>query len=219
MLIVAIRTIILYTSLLFTLRLMGKSELSKMSPFQLTVIFMIAELAAIPLDSIDASLVNGLIAIFMLTFLQILLSFLCIKVEWFKNFISGKPTIIIEKGKLNIEELRKQRITLTDLMEELRIKNCPSIDQIDYAIIETNGELSIVKKEDSLSSIIISDGNLYLNNLKYSGLDYQSFENKLRKANITNPKDVFLALCDKDKTLHIYLEDKSYGPYAKEIKL
>ena len=100
MLIVAIRTIILYSALLFTLRLMGKSELSKMSPFQLTVVFMIAELAAIPLDSIDASLVNGLIAIFMLTFLQILISYLSTKIEWFKNFVSGRPSIIIEKGKL-----------------------------------------------------------------------------------------------------------------------
>lgn len=219
MLIVAIRTFIVYSTLLFTIRLMGKSELSKMSPFQLTVIFMIAELAAIPLDSIDASLINGLIAIFMLTFLQILFSFLCLKMEWFKNFISGKPTVIIEKGKLNIKELKKQRISITDLMEELRIKGCPSIEQIDYAIVETNGELSLVEKDDSLSSIIVSDGNLYSENLKYSGLDYQSFQNKLRKAGITSIKDVFLVLCDEDKTLHIYIEDKTQSPYAKEIKI
>ena len=141
MLIVAIRTVILYSALLFTIRLMGKSELSKMSPFQLTVVFMIAELAAIPLDSIDASLINGLIAIFMLTFLQILISYLSTKVESFKNFISGRPTIIIENGKLNIQELKKQRITLNDLMEQLRIKNCPCISDIEHAIIETNGEL------------------------------------------------------------------------------
>ena len=219
MLLVAIRTIILYSSLLFTLRLMGKSELSKMSPFQLTVIFMIAELAAIPLDSIDASLVNGLIAIFMLTFLQVLISFLSIKVEWFKKFISGKPSIIIEKGKLNIAELQKQRVTLTDLMEELRINNCSSIGEIDYAIIETNGDLSLIKKTDTFSSIIISNGNLYDENLRFSGLDYQSFESKLRKAGINSFNDVFLALCDKDGTLHIYVEDESNGPYAKEIKI
>ena len=217
MLIVAIRTIILYLSLLFTLRLMGKSELSKMSPFQLTVIFMIAELAAIPLDSIDASLVNGLIAIFMLTFLQILISFLSTKTEAFKTFISGRPSIIIEKGKLNIEEIRKQRISLTDLLEQLRIKDCSAISEVAYAIIETNGELSIITKEQNFSTIIISDGNLYEENLRFSGMDNQTFENKLRKAGVTSFEDVFLALCDQDKTLHIYLDQK--GMFAKEIKI
>ena len=217
MLIVAIRTFVLYSALLFTIRLMGKSELSKMSPFQLTVVFMIAELAAIPLDSIDASLINGLIAIFMLTFLQILISFLSTKVEWFKNFISGRPAIIIEKGKLNIEEIRKQRISLTDLMEQLRIKNCPSISNIKYAIIETNGELSIITKEQDFCSIIISDGNLYEENLRFSGLDYEGFENKLRKAGITSVDQVFLALCDQNKYLHIFTEDNP--PFAKEVKI
>ena len=219
MLIVAIRTVILYLSLLFTLRLMGKSELSKMSPFQLTVIFMIAELAAIPLDSIDASLINGIIAIFMLTFLQILISFLCIKSERFKTFISGRPTIIIEKGKLNIKEIRKQRITLTDLMEQLRIKDCSNISDVEYAIVETNGELSIIKKGEILSSIIISDGNFYEKNLSFSGLDKRTFHNKLKKAGINSIDSVFLALCDEKKVLHIYTEDDNNCPYAKEIKI
>ena len=217
MLIVAIRTIILYSALLFTLRLMGKSELSKMSPFQLTVVFMIAELAAIPLDSIDASLVNGLIAIFMLTFLQILISYLSTKIEWFKNFVSGRPSIIIEKGKLNINEIRKQRIALTDLMEQLRIKNCSSISDVAYAIIETNGELSLITKGQQFSAIIISDGILYEENLRFSGLDYQTFESKLRKVGVTSIQDVFLVLCDQDKTLHIYKEEN--GTFAKEIKI
>ena len=217
MLIVAIRTVILYSALLFTLRLMGKSELSKMSPFQLTVVFMIAELAAIPLDSIDASLVNGLIAIFMLTFLQILISYLSTKIEWFKNFVSGRPSIIIEKGKLNINEIRKQRIALTDLMEQLRIKNCSSISDVAYAIIETNGELSLITKGQQFSAIIISDGTLYEENLRFSGLDYQTFESKLRKVGVTSIQDVFLVLCDQDKTLHIYTEEN--GTFAKEIKI
>ena len=217
MLIVAIRTVILYSALLFTLRLMGKSELTKMSPFQLTVVFMIAELAAIPLDSIDASLVNGLIAIFMLTFLQILISYLSTKIEWFKTFVSGRPSIIIEKGKLNIKEIRKQRIALTDLMEQLRIKNCSSISDIAYAIIETNGELSLITKDQQFGAIIVSDGKLYEENLRFSGLDYQNFENKLRKVGITSIKDVLLALCDNDKTLHIYTEQN--GTFAKEIKI
>lgn len=114
MLIVAIRTLIMYLVLLLAVRIMGKSELSKMSPFQLVIVFMIAELAAIPIDSADASLINGIIAITMLMFLQVLISFLSIKSESFKNFISGKPTMLIEKGKLNVKELTRQRISCTD---------------------------------------------------------------------------------------------------------
>ncbi len=123
MLIVAIRTLIMYIALLFSVRMMGKSELSKMSPFQLVIVFMIAELAAIPIDSADASLINGLVAIFMLMFLQILISFLSIKSESFKNFVSGKPTILIDKGKLNVSELGRLRITTTDLLDQNTFEN------------------------------------------------------------------------------------------------
>ena len=99
MLIVAIRTFILYTAVLFAVRLMGKSELSKMSPFQMVVLFMIAELAAIPIDSTSASLINGVMAIFTLMFLQIAISFLATKCEWFKGLVTDKPSVLIEKGK------------------------------------------------------------------------------------------------------------------------
>jgi len=217
-LIVALRTFIMYSALLFALRLMGKSELSKMSPFQLVVVFMIAELAAIPIDSNDASLINGLMAIFTLTFLQILCSVISIKCEKFKTFISGKPTIIIKDGKLNIEELEKQRISITDLLEQLRIQNVPSVNEIKFAILESNGQLSIIN-ERILPSIIISDGHFYENNLLFSGMDYQTFQNKLRKNNITSYEDIFLCFCDSQKRLHIYMRDSSSKPYAKEIQI
>ena len=218
MLIIALRTFIMYSALLFALRLMGKSELSKMSPFQLVVVFMIAELAAIPIDSADASLINGLMAIFTLTFLQILCSYISIKNESFKNFISGKPTILINKGKINIEELQKQRISITDLMEQLRVQNMPSINEIKFAVLESNGQLSIINK-NILPAILISDGHFYEHNLVFSGMDHQSFLNKLRSINLTSFEDIFLCFCDSDKTLHIYMKDDSSKPYAKEIKI
>ena len=96
MIIVCIRTFILYLIVLFTLRVMGKSELSKLSTFQMVVLFMIAELASIPIDSPSSSLVNGTVAIFTLLFLQVLLSLISIKNEKFKNLINGKPSMIID---------------------------------------------------------------------------------------------------------------------------
>lgn len=235
MLIIAIRTLIMYAALLFSVRIMGKSELSKMSPFQLVVVFMIAELAAIPIDSAEASLINGLVAIFTLMFLQILISFLSTKSEIFKNFISGKPSILIEKGKLNIKELSRLRITITDLMEQLRIQGCPSISDVEYAIMESNGQLSVIEKAESapitpkdmklsvtqgaLPVIIISDGNLYDKNLILVGMDVNGFNTKLKKAGISEIKEIFMAFCDESKNIHVYLKDKTSGSYAKEVVL
>ena len=235
MLIVAIRTLIMYAALLFSVRMMGKSELSKMSAFQLVVVFMIAELAAIPIDSTDASLINGLVAIFTLMFLQVLISYISTKSEGFKTLISGRPSIIIEKGKLNVRELSRLRISITDLLEQLRIQDCPSICDVQYAIMESNGQLSVIKKavdkpvtpkdidlavsEGVLPAIIISDGNLYDRNLIYSGVDLVSFENRMRSAGIKDIKKVFLAFCDENKQFHIYLHDSASGPFTKEVKI
>lgn len=235
MLIVAIRTLIMYTALLFSVRMMGKSELSKMSAFQLVVVFMIAELAAIPIDSTDASLINGLMAIFTLMFLQVLISYISTKSEGFKTLISGRPSILIEKGKLNVRELSRLRISITDLLEQLRIQDCPSICDVQYAIMESNGQLSVIKKaagkpvtpkdidlavsEGVLPAIIISDGNLYDRNLIYSGVDLASFENRMRSAGIKDMKKVFLAFCDENKQFHIYLRDSASGPFTKEVKI
>ena len=235
MLIVAIRTLIMYAALLFSVRMMGKSELSKMSAFQLVVVFMIAELAAIPIDSTDASLINGLMAIFTLMFLQVLISYISTKSEGFKTLISGRPSILIEKGKLNVRELSRLRISITDLLEQLRIQDCPSICDVQYAIMESNGQLSVIKKavdkpvtpkdidlavsEGVLPAIIISDGNLYDRNLIYSGVDLVSFENRMRSAGIKDIKKVFLAFCDENKQFHIYLHDSASGPFTKEVKI
>ncbi len=235
MLIVAIRTLIMYFAVLLAVRIMGKSELSKMSPFQLVIVFMIAELAAIPIDSADVSLINGIIAISMLMFLQVLISFLSIKSEGFKTFISGKPTMLIEKGKLNVRELARQRITSTDLLEQLRLENCPSISDVEYAILESNGKLSVIPKaknrpvtpkdmklpvsEGVLPAIVVSDGHLYDRNLIIAGIDQINFEKKLKSVGITSFKNIFLAFCDADKKLHIYTAEKDLGPYAKEVQL
>ncbi len=235
LLIVAIRTFILYMIVLLAIRLMGKSELSKMSPFQLVIAFMIAELAAIPIDDPSVSLINGVIAIFMLMFLQILFSFLSIKSEGFKNFISGKPSILVEKGKLNIKELRRLRITCTDLMEQLRLENCPSISSVQYAIMESNGQLTVIPKADNkpvtpkdlklavtegaLPVIVISDGVLYQKNLMLAGFSEDELKARLTAVKILSYQQVFLAFCDENKEFHVYLYGEKNTPYALEVKI
>ena len=240
MLIVAARTLILYVLVLVSMRLMGKSELSKMSPFQLVIVFMIAELAAIPIDDPAVSLVNGVMAIFTLMFLQILISYLSIKSERFKNFVTGKPSILIDKGRLNVKELRRLRITSTDLMEQLRLENCPSLSDVQYAIMESNGQLTVIPKadfqplkprdmklavsEETLPVILISDGTLYSRNLLLVGISEKVFHNQLAAKGLQSIQDIFLAFCDEDKKIHIYLEAEKTGSrraesYAQEVIL
>lgn len=226
MLLVLVRTVILYFLVLLTIRIMGKSELSEMSPFQLVIIFMIAELAAIPIESPSVPLINGIAAIFALMFLQTLLSTISIKCEWFKNFINGKPSILVDQGVINQKELRDLRITLNDLMEQLRIKNISSLADVEYAIMESNGELSVIIKPDKrpltradagiekedrfMPVVIISDGVLYKRNLYR--MRWQ--ENELKQVldqHALSYKDIFLAFADDEKKLHIYVstDDKS----------
>ncbi|MCI6854558.1 MAG: DUF421 domain-containing protein [Firmicutes bacterium] len=235
MLIVAIRTFVLYIIVLIAVRIMGKSELSKMSPFQLVIVFMIAELAAMPIDDPTTSLINGVMAIFTLMLLQVLISFLSIKSEKFKNLVSGKPSILIEKGKLNIKELSKLRITSTDLLEQLRLENCPSLSNVEYAIMESNGQLTVIPKaeekpltpkdmgltvnEGLLPMIVISDGTLYVKNLLVAGISEEMFRQKLAGAGISSYENIFLAFYDENKVFHVYLHSENTKPFAAEVKI
>ncbi len=219
---VLIRTILLYFIVLFVLRIMGKGELSKMSPFQLIVIFMIAELASIPIESPDVSMITGVTAIFTLLLLQVLISFLSIKSDKMKNFFGGRPSVLIDKGEINLSEMKKLRISINDLMEQLRIGSAPSISDVEYAVMEANGDLSIIqkagkkpvtsedisviKKRETMPSVLISDGVLYRSNMESSGWSEKSLEYTLSETGVSGGiSSVFLAFCDEKAALHVYM--------------
>lgn len=232
MTVVLIRTVILYLIVLFVIRIMGKGELSKMSPFQLIVLFMIAELASIPIESPDVSMITGVTAIFALLFLQVFISFISIKSEKLKNFFNGKPSILINKGNINFKELKKLRITINDLMEQLRIGNSPDISKVEYAVMESNGELSIIlkteeqpltakdmsigKQQEIMPVVFISDGILYRQNIYQAGWTEKQLMNELAAVNILDHTKIFLAFCDGSSTLHIYIKNNDKKT-AKEI--
>ena len=218
MLIVCIRTFILYVVVLFALRVMGKSELSKMSTFQMVVLFMIAELASIPIDSPSSSLINGAVAIFTLLFLPVLLSYVSIKNEKFKNFINGRPSIIIDKGMLNVKEMERLRITINDLFEQLRIGNCPSITDVEYAVMESNGQLSIIAKTDQekLPLVVVSDGAIYEENLAKAGIDYDTLMCMIEAKGITALNEVFVAFYDGNSMFHVYPNPEPRQKFSRE---
>jgi len=222
LLIITVRTAIIYFVILFAVRLMGKSELSKMSPFQMVVIFMIAELGAISIDNSSASIFNSIISIATLIFIQVLISWLSTKNETFKNIMNGGPSILIDNGMINIHELKQLRITLTDFMEQLRIEGYPSPNLIQYAVLESNGQLSIIPKRDEspyLPLILISDGTLYPQNFRNAGISEHKFMKKLTAAQIKDLNEVFLGIFDENRQIRLYLYSEDNMPYALEVTI
>ncbi len=218
MIIVCIRTFILYLTVLFALRIMGKSELSEVSTFQMVILFMIAELASIPIDSPSSSLINGVVAICMLLFLEVFISYISIKSEFFKNLINGKPSIIIDKGMINVKEMERLRMSINDLLEHLRMANCASISDVECAVMESNGQLTVIEKKnmEKLPSIIISDGYVYESNLKRAGIDHSTLLSMLEEKGIKEISKVFVAFYDSNRQFHIFPVPENKEKYSKE---
>lgn len=217
---IILRTIISYVLVLIAIRMMGKSELAKLSPFQMVILIMLGQLASITIENPDISLISGFSAIFTLIFLQTLISTLSLNWEWFKNFVNGKPSIIIDDGKINAEELKQLRLNINDLAEQLRIKDIPSIADVAYAVMESNGSLSVIpkpeksgvtlsdlniKKEKTIMPVIlICDGVLYSSNLTRLNWSEDYLKMLLKNYHIDSYQDIFLAFSDENKKLHVY---------------
>ena len=218
-----LRTVILYLCVVVALRIMGKRQLGELQPSEFVIALMISDLAAIPIESDKIPLSRGIIPVFTLVLIEFLFSVLTMKSEFFRKLITGTPTKIIADGQFDKKQLSHLRITYDDVMEQLRLAGYSSISEIDSAIIETNGQLSIIPKESArpvvcgdldlkppqthLPYTLISDGKLRKNNLKNSGLDEKWLKNKLKKYNITDyGKVTFFSVTDK-KDIVIQISD------------
>ncbi len=210
------RTIILYLCVVTAMRIMGKRQLGELQPSEFVVALMISDLASIPLGEKDVSIFRGILPIIALVLLELLFSVLVIKSEFMRRLITGSPVQIIKDGKIMMKTLKKLRICVDDVMEQLRLAGYSSISQIDSAIIETNGQLSIIPVESERPVIcsdlgiypeqthvphtIISDGVLREENLKGAGLDEKWLQKKLSKYNIKSYKEVsFLSVTDENE--------------------
>ena len=188
---------------------MGKRQVGQLQPAELVIAIMISDLASIPIESGNIPLVYGIIPIFTLIGSELLLSWFCLKNNKFRRLLSGESSILIYKGKILEDELKKQRFNLEDLLEELRQNNIPDISQVDYAILETSGQVSVIPKassqpltpsdlniipsEKKYPCTIISDGVLNSDELKRSGKTKNWLHSQLKKQNIFKTEDVFIA--------------------------
>ena len=211
---VFIRTVVLYICVVAAMRIMGKRQLGELQPSEFVIALMISELATIPIDKTDMPLLHGIIPIIALVLLELLFSVLVIKSEFMRRLVTGSPVQIIKDGKLLMKRLSHLRICIDDVMEQLRLAGYSSISEIDSAIIETNGQLSVVPKEESRPIIcsdlnlspqqthvphtIISDGVLRKRNLEAVGINEKWLKKKLARYNITDYSQVaFLSVTDE----------------------
>ena len=178
---------------------MGKKEVGKLSIIDLIVSILIAELAAISIEETDRSIFMSIVPIVVLVVIQVGISYISMKSFKLRKVIDGNPTVIIKDGKLNFKEMTKLRYTLDDLIAQLREQGIKSIEEVNYAVLENNGKLSVFDQEKEYPLPIIIDGNIDYSVLKDMKKDNKWINKILRENNITLD-NVFYAFYTNKKT-------------------
>lgn len=201
------KTIVIYFLILVLVRLMGKREIGQLSPFDFVVAIMIAEMAVIPIESDSVNLIQGLIPIILLVVLEIIIAYISLKSNFFRGLISGRPVILIENGKINYENLKKTRYNINDLLMQLRFKGAFNIDEVQLALLEPSGELSVATETSSPYGFpVIIDGKIS-NNQKNTGVTSQWVKEQLDRKGV-NINNVALVTVDKNKSLKMYFKEE-----------
>ena len=180
-----LRTIILYLVLILVIRLMGKRQIGEMEPAEFVVTMLVANLAAIPMQDGGIPLLTGLIPILTVLGVELVLSFLMLRSGWLRRLFCGQPVLLIDEGKLLQGNLRLTRVTLEELLGKLREKDILDLSQVQYAILETDGEVSVFPyarfappcardlgiqaRENAMPMVVVEDGRLLEENLVKSG--------------------------------------------------
>lgn len=216
-----VRALILYIIVLIAIRLMGKREIGQLQPFELVVTIMIADLASVPMQDIGIPLLHGVIPILALLVGQLILSMINIKSGVARRIISGKPTVLISNGKIIEKKLKAQKYTMDGLLEQLRVSGYTNIADVEYAILETSGEISIIPKTESLPATkkdmniktekagyfrpVVIDGSYIEGNIEDLKISKEQVDDIL-KNNKLSLEDTFLFL--KDENGKTYIQKK-----------
>ena len=205
---VLIRTVIIYVIFVLAIRLLGKRQVGELELSELVVTFMLSELATIPIQDSSIPLSYAFIPLVMLIAFEVISSFLVTKSKTVKKVVIGNPSYLITKGTLNQKELARLRMSVSELLGELRLKDVGDISSVDYAILEENGKLSVFQKTDSSSvaHALIIDGKFNESNLKIAQKTQKWLNNYLKKHNLSL-ETIFLLTCDDNNTINIILKE------------
>lgn len=194
-----LKTLFLYIFIIIGYRVMGKKELGQLSVIDLIVSILIADMAAVCIEEQEYSVFISVVPMLTLIVMQILLSYISVKSNKFRNIIDGKPTVLINRGKVNFSAMSKLRYSLDDLTTQLREQGVKSLEEVDYAILENSGTLSIFKNTKEYPLPLILDGEIDYATLIEIKKDKKWVDKMLKNENI-ELKDVFYAFYTKDKT-------------------
>ncbi|MBO5024084.1 MAG: DUF421 domain-containing protein [Clostridia bacterium] len=202
-----IRTIVIYAVLIGVMRFSGKRQIGQMQVSELVTTFLLSNLASAPLSGTDIPILYAVVPILTLICMEVLFSFLTTKITFLKKILDGKPSIIINKGQIDINQMSKMRLTVEDLLCELRIAGYSSAKEIDYAILESNGKLSFFVSEQApnicgIAHPVIIDGNLVEYALEDSGKSEKWVLDTLKKKK-TELSAVFLMTVDDEDKIEI----------------
>lgn len=228
------RGIIIYLLVLLIFRLMGKRQLGQLQPFEFVITLIIADLATIPMTEINVPLMHGIVPLVTVSLLHFLISFISRKSIVMRKIFNGKPVIVISPNGIDYESLKKLNMNFNDLCESLREINYFSLDQIQYAIVETNGKLTVlpnaesaplcatdfkIKKERSaLPLMLICDGHKIKENLNIAKIDDDFLFEQLKKAGAFKIKDVSIATIDNLGKMYIQPKNKKYKVLETKFK-
>jgi len=210
-----VRTIILYLFIIAGVRLMGKRQVGELEPSELVMSLIIADLASVPMQDYGIPLLTGLLPIVTLLALTMILSVLTMRSMTFRTLLCGKPSVIIRAGELDVGEMARNRLTADELLEDLRAKGIADPSQVWYAVLETNGQLSVLPRaaqkpptnaqlgressDQPMPTVLISDGRVMEENLSLLGRDKAWLEGLLKGR---SPERVFLLLSDGERIVY-----------------
>ncbi|SDN93233.1 DUF421 domain-containing protein [Acetanaerobacterium elongatum] len=226
MIVVFFRTILLYMLIIFSLRLMGKRQLGELQPSELVVTILISNIASLPIEDTNIPLLAGAVPILTLVSFEIIISAISLKNIKFRNFISGNTKVIIKDGQIDQAAMRDLRFSVDDLMEELRGKDVFDVRDVQVAIVETSGTVSIYLKPDkqpvtaqqmniktqnvSPPVVVVSDGDIIKQGLEFCGVNRKWLDSYLKRNNY-KLDEIFIMTLDSSKSAYII-------PKQKELK-
>ena len=205
-LIIGLKTILFLAIILIIIRIMGKRELGQLNVFDIIISFMISEIFSNAIADPNTNIFLALLPIFIIFIVQISMSYIVLHNKKIRDFIESKPTLIIENGIINYSEMKKQRYNISDLLQQVHQQGIDNLNCINFAILENNGNLSIIKKKDSKLGFpfpVITDGKIDFNELKQTNLSSDELFYKIEKANYVI-EDIFMAFIDENLDLIIF---------------
>ncbi len=225
MLVSVLRTVFLYIFVSAAMRIMGKKQIGQLQPVEFVVILLLSELAVIPMQDMKISVMHSVIPILTLMLLELLSSALGMKFRCLRLFFDGSPSIIVSHGKIDPVQLRKSRYNVDELLSELRLGGISDIRDVEYAILETGGSISIITKAQSrpltpkdmnikvnnqgLPCIVINDGKISDKALEFAGIDRHKFDKILKDHKIKDIGRIFYAVLSTNGDFYYQLKEEN----------